>query len=83
MTILYQLLLKQDATDLKVDRWGWFYLISVLDHYNRKILAWQLKTSMDSGAFSDVGEQACEYTGLDYVPVENYTKLLTENPKRY
>lgn len=24
-----------------MDRWGWFYLVSVLDGYNRKILVWQ------------------------------------------
>jgi transposase InsO family protein len=64
---------------LKVDRWGWFYLISVLDDYSRKILAWQLKRSMRAEDFSDVVEQACEFTGLDDVPVENRAKLLTDN----
>jgi putative transposase len=70
-----------DATYLKVDRWGWFYLISVLDDYSRKILAWQLRAKMDSGAFSDVVELACEFTGIYDARIEDRTKLLTDNGK--
>jgi len=53
-----------DATYLRVDRWGWFYLISIMDDYSRKILAWELKTSMRSEDFSDVLELACEFVGI-------------------
>ena len=65
-----------DATYLKVDRWGWFYLISVLDDYSRKILAWQLRISMKAEDFSDVVEQACDFTGLDNVPDATRTRNL-------
>ena len=68
-----------DATYLKVDRWGWFYLISVLDDHSRKILAWKLCTSMKAEDFSDVVELACEFTGLDDVPIDDRAKLLSDN----
>jgi len=70
-----------DATYLKVDRWGWFYLISVLDDYSRKILAWQLKASMSAGDFSDVIEMSCEFTKMHDVAIEDRTRLLTDNGK--
>jgi transposase InsO family protein len=72
---------QMDATYLKVDRWGWFYLITILDDYSRRILAWQLRTNMDSAAFSDVVELACEFTGMQDVRVEDRSRLLTDNGK--
>jgi len=71
-----------DATYLKVGRWGFFFLISVLDDYSRKILAWQLRTGMKTEDFSDVVEQAYEFAGLE-PPISEEAKpvvrLVTDN----
>jgi putative transposase len=67
-----------DACHLIVKNWGWYYLISVLDDFSRKILAWLLQASMDTDSFSAVIEMACEASGMDGVPVENRVKLLSD-----
>ncbi|MFH1540174.1 MAG: DDE-type integrase/transposase/recombinase [bacterium] len=67
-----------DATYLLVKNWGWYYLISVLDDYSRRILAWKLQTCMDAAAFSEVVELAWEETGMNSVEVEKRPRLLSD-----
>jgi putative transposase len=67
-----------DATYLHAKNWGWYYLISVLDDFSRKILAWKLQSAMDTEAFSEVIELACEATGMDEVPPEDRPRLVTD-----
>jgi len=68
-----------DATYLLVKNWGWYYLISILDDYSRKVLAWRLQEAMDADAFSEVVELACEATGMDEVLVKGRAKLLSDH----
>lgn len=53
-----------DATHILIKGWGWYYLISVLDDYSRKIVAWELRKSMTAEDFAQVVERACEKAGL-------------------
>jgi putative transposase len=54
-----------DATYLHVEGWGWFYLISVLDDFSRKIIRWKVQDSMTADDFIEVLDDACDKAGLD------------------
>lgn len=64
-----------DATYLHVQGWGWFYLISVLDDYSRKIIAWRLQNSMTGEDFVEVLEDACK---IARVSEENMPNLVSD-----
>lgn len=68
-----------DSTYILVKNWGWYYLISVLDDFSRRILAWRLQYCQDAGAFSEVIEDACEATGMNEVPIDDRARLLSDN----
>ncbi len=67
-----------DATYILVKNWGWYFMISVLDDYSRKILAWKLQSSFRAGDFSEVIEMACEFTGMDEVLPGRRARLLSD-----
>jgi putative transposase len=69
---------QSDASYFFVVGWGWYYLISVLDDYSRFILAWDLKREMTAPSISEVVQQPVEWTGMDQVPVEDRTGLLSD-----
>lgn len=68
-----------DATYLLVKNWGWYYLISILDDFSRRILAWRLQSFHNADAFSEVVESAYEATGLAHVPQTRRPLLLSDN----
>jgi transposase InsO family protein len=74
---------QSDASYFFVVGWGFYYFISVLDDYSRMILAWELKRDMTSVSISEVVEQAIAWTGVQGVPVEDRTRLVTDNGPGY
>jgi putative transposase len=74
---------QSDASYFFVVGWGWYYLISVLDDYSRMVLAWELTTDMTSASISEVVEQAVEFTGMKSVPVQDRTRLVSDNGSSY
>ena len=77
-----------DATYLHVEGWGWYYLISVLDDYSRKIIAWKIQDSMTAQDFIEVLEEACDKVGLDKDEMPNLVSdrgpaLISDDLKGY
>jgi transposase InsO family protein len=72
-----------DASYFRIVRWGWYYLVTVMDDYSRFILAWKLQRDMSANSLIEVVQQAVDATGMTDVPVEDRTKLLSDNGAGY
>ena len=72
-----------DASYFRVVSWGYYYLVTVMDDYSRFILAWKLQRDMAADSLIEVVQQAIDATGMTEVPVEDRTKLLSDNGSGY
>jgi transposase InsO family protein len=72
-----------DASYFRVVGWGYYYLVTVMDDYSRLILAWKLQKDMSANSLIEVVQEAVDATGMTDVPVEDRTKLLSDNGSGY
>ena len=72
-----------DASYFKVAGWGYYYLVTVMDDYSRFILGWKLQKDMSANSLIEVVQEAVDTTGMTDVPVEDRTRLLSDNGSGY
>ena len=72
-----------DASYFRVVGWGYYYLVTVMDDYSRFILAWKLQRDMSANSLIEVVQEAVDATGMIEVPVEDRTRLLSDNGSGY
>jgi len=78
-----------DASYFRVVGWGYYYMVTmvtmvtVMDDYSRSILAWKLQRDMPSDSLVQVVQLAIDVTGMTEVPLEDRTRLLSDNGSGY
>jgi putative transposase len=72
-----------DTSYFRVVGWGYYYLVTVMDDYSRFILAWKLQRDMSANSLIEVIQEAVDATGMTEVPVEDRTRLLSDNGAGY
>jgi len=72
-----------DASYFRVVGWGYYYLVTVMDDYSRLILGWKLQKDMSANSLIEVIQDAVDATGMTDVPVEDRTRLLSDNGAGY
>ena len=72
-----------DASYFRVRGWGYYYMVTVMDDYSRSILAWKLQQDMTADSLIQVVQLAVDVTGMAEVPLEDRTRLLSDNGSGY
>ena len=72
-----------DASYFRVVGWGYYYMVTVMDDYSRSILAWKLQLDMTADSLIQVVQLAIDATGMTEVPLEDRTRLLSDNGSGY
>jgi len=72
-----------DASYFRVAGWGYYYMVTVLDDFSRFILAWRLQVDMTTPSLIEVVQDAVDLTGMTDVPIEDRTRLLSDNGSGY
>jgi len=72
-----------DASYFRVSGWGYYYMVTVMDDYSRSILAWKLQGDMTADSLIQVVQLAIDATGMTEVPLEDRTKLRSDNGSGY
>jgi len=75
-----------DASYFRVVACGYYYMVTmvtVMGDYSRAILAWKLQLDMTSDSLIQVVQLAIDATGMIEVPLEDRTRLLSDNGSGY
>lgn len=72
-----------DFTYFKIQKWGWYYLSTILDDFSRYILAWKLTASRSTTDVQDTLLMALASTGLDQALGEPRPRLLSDHGSWY
>ena len=72
-----------DAAYFRVRGWGYYYMVTVMDGYSRSILAWKLQWDMTADSLIQVVQLAIDATGMTEVPLEDRTRLLSDDGPGY
>ena len=59
--------------------WGYDYMVTVMGDFSRFILAWRLQVDMTVASLIEVVQGAVDVTGMTGEPVDDRTRLLTDN----